>query len=80
MMMERPCETPASPAAGPRGARATCTAVARLLHEQSHGESFLALAMHRFGADGLYVLDEPEAALSPLRQMSMLRRILDLTK
>jgi predicted ATPase len=34
------------------------------LHEQSHGESFLALAANRFGADGLYLLDEPEAALS----------------
>ena len=34
------------------------------LHEQSHGESFLALAANRFGADGFYVLDEPEAALS----------------
>ena len=34
------------------------------LHEQSHGESFLALAANRFGADSLYVLDEPEAALS----------------
>jgi probable F420-dependent oxidoreductase len=34
------------------------------LHEQSHGESFLALAANRFGGDGLYVLDEPEAALS----------------
>jgi len=34
------------------------------LHEQSHGESFLALAANRFGPDGLYVLDEPEAALS----------------
>ncbi len=34
------------------------------LHEQSHGQSFLALAANRFGADGLYVLDEPEAALS----------------
>ncbi|HEY1549578.1 MAG TPA: AAA family ATPase, partial [Kofleriaceae bacterium] len=31
------------------------------LHEQSHGESFLALAMHRFGGEGLYILDEPEA-------------------
>jgi len=48
------------------------------LHELSHGESFLALAMHRFGADGLHLLDEPEAALSPLRQMSMLRRMHDL--
>jgi predicted ATPase len=34
------------------------------LHEQSHGESFLALAANRFGGDGLYILDEPEAALS----------------
>ncbi len=34
------------------------------LHAQSHGESFLALAANRFGADGLYLLDEPEAALS----------------
>jgi predicted ATPase len=34
------------------------------LHGQSHGESFLALASNRFGADGLYLLDEPEAALS----------------
>jgi predicted ATPase len=45
------------------------------LHEQSHGESFVALMMHRFGTDGLYLLDEPEAALSPLRQMSALARI-----
>jgi predicted ATPase len=34
------------------------------LHEQSHGESFLALAANRFGGEGLYILDEPEAALS----------------
>ena len=34
------------------------------LHEQSHGESFLALAANRFGADSIYLLDEPEAALS----------------
>ena len=36
----------------------------RPLHEQSHGQSFLALASNRFGGEGLYVLDEPEAALS----------------
>ena len=47
----------------------------RSLHEQSHGESFLALANHRFGPAGLYLLDEPEAALSPVRQMSLLVRI-----
>jgi predicted ATPase len=34
------------------------------LHEQSHGQSFLALAENRFAGNGLYILDEPEAALS----------------
>lgn len=48
------------------------------LHEQSHGESFLALLMHRFGANGLYILDEPEAALSPQRQLAVLARIHEL--
>jgi predicted ATPase len=47
----------------------------RSLHEQSHGESFLALIKHRFGANGLYILDEPEAALSPSRQLSLLVRM-----
>jgi predicted ATPase len=42
------------------------------LHEQSHGESFLQLAMERFGDNGLYLMDEPEAALSPQRQLSLL--------
>jgi predicted ATPase len=42
------------------------------LHELSHGESFLALVRHRFGSDGLYILDEPEAALSPSRQLTLL--------
>lgn len=42
------------------------------LHKQSHGESFLSLVMNRFGGDGLYLLDEPEAALSPSRQMTLL--------
>jgi predicted ATPase len=32
----------------------------RSLHEQSHGESFLAVMMHRFGGHGFYVLDEPQ--------------------
>lgn len=50
----------------------------RLLHEQSHGESFLALLMNRFSANGFYLLDEPEAALSPNRQMAVLSRIHDL--
>ena len=52
----------------------------RSLHEQSHGESFLALLNNRFSGDGLYILDEPEAALSPTRQMAALRRIHDLAK
>lgn len=47
----------------------------RSLHEQSHGESFLALLQHRFGPQGLYILDEPEAALSPKRQLAVLARI-----
>ncbi|MFD0713430.1 AAA family ATPase [Paenibacillus sp. GCM10027626] len=50
------------------------------LHEQSHGESFFAAFMHRFSGQGLYILDEPEAALSPFRQMSMLSRIHQLVQ
>lgn len=50
------------------------------LHEQSHGESFLSLMLHRFRGNGLYLLDEPEAALSPSRQMTILARIHELTK
>jgi predicted ATPase len=42
------------------------------LHEQSHGQSFLSLLVHRFGPNGLYLLDEPEAALSPQGQLAML--------
>jgi predicted ATPase len=48
------------------------------LHERSHGEGFLALAMHRFGPNGLYVLDEPEAALSPQGLLTLMRRINEL--
>ncbi len=50
------------------------------LHEQSHGESFLALANHRFGGNGLYILDEPEAALSPQRQLTLLAIIHSLVE
>jgi predicted ATPase len=50
------------------------------LHGQSHGESFLALLMHRFSGSGFYILDEPEAALSPTRQMSALVRIHQLVQ
>ncbi|KQZ18275.1 AAA family ATPase [Caulobacter sp. Root1472] len=50
----------------------------RLLHEQSHGEAFFALFDNRFRGDGLYILDEPEAALSPQRQLSFLARLHEL--
>ena len=50
----------------------------RSLHEQSHGESFLALIENRFRGKGLYILDEPEAALSPQRQLAVLSLIHDL--
>jgi len=53
---------------------------ARALHEQSHGESFLAVIQNRFGGNGLYVLDEPEAALSPMRQMALLTIMHDLVR
>jgi predicted ATPase len=48
------------------------------LHEQSHGESFFTLLTKRFVGNGLYLFDEPEAALSPTRQLSMLTRLHDL--
>lgn len=50
------------------------------LHSQSHGESFMSLIMNRFKGNGLYILDEPEAALSPYRQMSLISRIHDLVQ
>ena len=50
------------------------------LHGQSHGESFISLVQNRFFGNGLYILDEPEAALSPLRQMSLLVSIHELVK
>jgi len=50
------------------------------LHEQSHGEAFFALMMNRFGGDGLYLLDEPEAALSPQRQLAMITRLHQLVQ
>lgn len=42
------------------------------LDQYSHGESFLTLFQTRFVPDGLYLLDEPEAALSPMRQLTLL--------
>ena len=44
-------------------------------HEKSHGESFLALAQNNLQANGLYLFDEPEAALSPQRQLILLMEI-----
>jgi predicted ATPase len=49
----------------------------RSFHQRSHGEAFLALFEHRF-EDGLYLLDEPEAALSPQRQLAFLRIMYEL--
>jgi predicted ATPase len=48
------------------------------LHEQSHGESFLSLILNRFGGNGLYILDEPEAALSLRGNLALMRRMHDL--
>lgn len=50
------------------------------LHAQSHGESFLSLLNHKFKGNGLYLLDEPEAALSPTRQLTALAIIHQLVK
>ena len=50
----------------------------RSLHAQSHGESFMALVLERLRGHGLYLFDEPEAALSPTRQMSLLAAMYDL--
>jgi predicted ATPase len=50
------------------------------LHHQSHGESFMTLMTQRFKGQGLYILDEPEAALSPQRQLAVLSRMHDLVQ
>jgi predicted ATPase len=50
------------------------------LHEQSHGESFFALFRNRFRGNGLYLMDEPEAALSPRRQLAFLALLHDFCK
>lgn len=44
-------------------------------HKKSHGESFLDLAQDNIKPNGLYLLDEPEAALSPQRQLTLLTQI-----
>ncbi|NMO02824.1 AAA family ATPase [Gordonia sp. TBRC 11910] len=48
-------------------------------HERSHGESFIDLIAHRFFPRGLYLMDEPEAALSPRGCMTVLAMIAELT-
>lgn len=50
------------------------------LHEQSHGESFLSFFQNRLGNGGFFIFDEPEAALSPQRQLSLLVIINELCK
>ena len=50
------------------------------LHKQSHGESFMALVENRFGGNGLYILDEPEATLSPMRLMRLMCCMQELVK
>lgn len=50
------------------------------LHDQSHGESFISLFINKFKGNSLYILDEPEAALSPSRQMTMLARMHELVE
>ena len=50
------------------------------LHHCSHGEAFLALVQNRFGGEGLYILDEPEAALSPTRLLTLLVEMRRLEK
>ncbi|EHI69670.1 AAA family ATPase [Streptococcus ictaluri] len=50
------------------------------LHKQSHGEAFLNLVKYRFQSEGFYLLDEPEAALSPSRLLALMVLINDLAK
>jgi predicted ATPase len=52
----------------------------RSLHRQSHGESFMAVLLHKLRGNGIYLLDEPEAALSPSRQLAALSAIHQLVE
>ena len=54
--------------------------IPQFYHSQSHGESFLAMAKENFRPNGLYLLDEPEAALSPQRQMAMMVKMAECAK
>lgn len=64
----------------PGGGRIIDSYGGKSLHEQSHGESFFSLFMNRLGGNGLYFFDEPEAALSPTRQLSFLSHLHELVK
>ncbi|WP_223226045.1 AAA family ATPase [Sporomusa sp. GT1] len=66
--------------AGGLGRRIVESYGGKSLHQLSHGESFFAVFQNRFGGNGLYILDEPEAALSPIRQMALLTRLHELVK
>lgn len=50
------------------------------LHNQSHGESFLSIVQNRFFGNGLYLFDEPEAALSPMKLLTLMVEINELEK
>jgi predicted ATPase len=63
---------------GPIGAREDV--YERPLHEQSHGESFLDIAVNRLGPRGFYLFDEPEAALSVRGQLALIRRMHELVR
>jgi len=63
----------------PGGAHAFAPYGGTSLHARSHGESFMALFLNRFHR-GIYLLDEPEAALSPTKQLAFLARLLELTQ
>jgi len=66
--------------AEPGGPRIIDAFGGKALHEQSHGEAFLSLFMSRLGGSSLFILDEPEAALSPQRQLVMLSRLHQLVE
>lgn len=62
------------------GGRAYTSYGGKSLHAQSHGESFLSFFKSRVGAQGFFILDEPEAALSPQRQLALLSIIHELCR
>lgn len=63
---------------GGPGRRVIASYGGQSLHQMSHGESFFAVFQNRLSGNGLYILDEPEAALSPVRQMALITRMHEL--